>query len=333
MSAAKQNLHRVLFVTDSWKTLDHANDSSLRLMECSLDQGIEVWWGCYYDLGMFHNQTRIHCMQVSKMNEPKAPQGVHFLQPEHRAVTDFHQIHFRTDPPVDLTYIQRLQLLQFGTMGTGTELINPAASILTGSEKLNGLRRGFFPPSIISSHVNELMDFIRDEKDVVLKPLHTAQSRGIRRIRADTDSLLEIRQFLFFELRETDCPILLQKFLPEIENGEIRLWFVDGELLQILRKKPAKDDYRVDIDRGSPLETAQITNDLMKKAAKVSEILIEDKIRLAAVDFIGEYITDFNITSPGLIRQMERIYGQPYGPEIIRALRHPFRHTRIRSIT
>jgi hypothetical protein len=49
-------------------------------------------------------------------------------------------------------------------------------------------------------------------------------------------------------------------------------------------------------------------------------LLRKHRIRLAAVDWIAGKITDFNITSPGLIVAMEKLLQRDLASQIVRRL-------------
>ena len=55
-------------------------------------------------------------------------------------------------------------------------------------------------------------------------------------------------------------------------------------------------------------------------AKQIGAHLKQQEIRLAAVDVIAGWVTDFNFTSPGLLPAMEVLEGKNLAREVIRAL-------------
>jgi glutathione synthase/RimK-type ligase-like ATP-grasp enzyme len=74
------------------------------------------------------------------------------------------------------------------------------------------------------------------------------------------------------------------------------------------------------MDQGSRLAATELTRAERRAAAKIGSRLRQLRARLAAVDLIEAQVTDFNITSPGLIVQMERVLGENLAKPIVRAL-------------
>ena len=74
------------------------------------------------------------------------------------------------------------------------------------------------------------------------------------------------------------------------------------------------------MDQGSRLEKTKIPQKLKPRLEKISKWLSRHKIQLAAVDWIDGKITDFNITSPGLIVGMEKVLKQDLARKVIRYL-------------
>jgi glutathione synthase/RimK-type ligase-like ATP-grasp enzyme len=113
---------------------------------------------------------------------------------------------------------------------------------------------------------------------------------------------------------------MLQRFLAGIRNGEQRLWFLDGKLLAAACKRPKAGEFKIDMDRGGTVATTKLSAREKKAALKIGKHLRARGIRLAAVDLIEGYVTDFNFTSPGLLVQMEALLGENLAKPVIRAL-------------
>jgi glutathione synthase len=151
--------------------------------------------------------------------------------------------------------------------------------------------------------------------------LHQAQSKGIELLDWQSEGGVTLaRKALETATENFERPVVLQRYLAGIAKGEQRLWFVDGELLACVRKLPMPKDFRVDMDRGSRLAPTELTTPERKAATRIARHLKTHRIRLAAVDLIEGYVTDFNFTSPGLIPQMEGVLGENLARPIIKAL-------------
>lgn len=310
-----------LWITDPWDSLDHPNDTTLRLMEASSQLGHSVAWACsrslrwsegkvHADVGVFRPKDR--SLSVLRTRRPTSPPL------RDMKLHEFAHIHYRVDPPIDLAYLQPLQML---AQAHPRAILNPASSLVLLSEKTIAQDLPEMSPrSLVSSDPSLLKAFIQREEVVILKPLHSAQSRGIEKLSAD-DSPEWIHSHLKNATEEFKRPILLQEYLPEImKSGETRLWFAGAQLVATAQKIPARGDFKIDMDQGSRLEKSKISQQLKPRIEKISKWLSRHKIQLAAVDWIEGKITDFNITSPGLIVGMEKVLKQDLAKKIIRHL-------------
>ncbi len=311
----------MLWITDPWDTLDHPKDTTLRLIEEATHQGIQQYWCDVKSIRLEKSGIRLDAQPILSARHEKGsfergPLKTH-------ALNGFSSAHYRPDPPVDLSYLHPLQLIALGLQkAPSCEIVNPIEVLFCRNEKIEAAAlKEFTPPSLISSQWDRLLDFGKKNSQTVLKPLHQAQSLGIERLDWRTQmSTLKIRKKLASATENFQRPVLLQAYLSGISEGETRLWFLDGKLLAHAKKMPLSGDFRVNIDRGSQLVAAPLTRLEKSRIRKISTHLKNFKIRLAAVDLIEGWITDFNFTSPGLIRQMECVLNENLAKPIIRAL-------------
>ena len=73
--------------------------------------------------------------------------------------------------------------------------------------------------------INEIRDFLNRFKDIIIKPLYGNGGFGIFRVKEgdkNFQSLVEI-------LTLNQLPIVVQRFIPEIEDGDRRVILIDGE--------------------------------------------------------------------------------------------------------
>jgi glutathione synthase len=313
---------------DPWETLDHPNDTTLRLAQEAMKLGIDNSICEVTSIRFEHGQVLLDARKIKAIAPDRSKAGFKLSAPKTLPPAAFTQLHFRTDPPVDLSYIHPVQLLLLGLeriLGPSgpQRLLNPAAVLLMGNEKLEtSLIPELMPPTVASSQWDVLASFGKTQKKTVLKPLHQAQSKGVELLEWNSPAKVrKARRALEKATENFTRPVVLQKFLKGIKNGETRLWFLDGDLLASARKLPLKNDFRVNIDRGSRLVPHPLNAYERDAAKKIGAHLKQRKIRLAAVDLIDGYVTDFNFTSPGLIVQMEKILEQNLAKAILEKLR------------
>lgn len=327
---------KLLWVTDSWHTLDHRSDTTLRLAEEAWKLGIPQFW-CDPRSIQFHNGevlARAHQLLAFEENWSTAD-SIKRSEPRQMQVTDFTRIIYRTDPPVDLAYLHPLQLLVLGVENEGKrrtsevdriEIVNSPSVILSASEKLEGSSiKDLLAPALVASRWSDFCRYGRAEGRTVLKPLHQAQSKGVTLLDwRSKEGMQHARQALHDATDAFRRPALVQRYLEGIREGEQRLWFLNGELLGAIRKKPRQGEFRINMDQGGSIASTTLNAAEKAAAERIGQHLKDRRIRMAAVDLIEGLITDFNYTSPGLLRQMERLLERNLARPIIESLVKPW---------
>jgi glutathione synthase len=320
-------MKQVLFVLDPLSTLDKRLDTSLFLMQAAFLQEVEVWV-------VFPDE--VFFQQVAYVTAyPVRFRTLEFWDlslglPQLWEVSQFSQVWFRMDPPVNERYCALVQILAASL--SAKQLVNPAEVLLLHSEKTLGLglQSGSSKasdsdscevPTLITCSEVELLWFLKEHRAVVVKPLNMAQSLGVKKLEWKPRSKGLLKQCVQ-TLQEATCqwqvPICLQKFLPQISQGEVRLWFADDRLIGVARKLPLKDSFLVQIDQGSQVVDTDLTTAQDRLMPKIQRRIRELGIRVCAVDLIENYVTDFNVTSPGLLVQMSKLVKKNLAAQVIR---------------
>jgi len=314
---------KILWMTDPWHTLDHPNDTTLRFMQEAAELGIQQDWCDVKTLRLENQKVGLDSKTILGMDPSRKAEGFQWGELKTLQPKDYSSIHYRTDPPVDLNYLHPLHLLSLSLQGVKScEVVNPLEVLFSCNEKIEAAAiPKLLPPSVVSSQWEQLLRFGKSQGRTVLKPLHEAQSHGIELLDWRTSDGIETAQALLNEATSRfQTPVILQKYLEGISEGEVRLWFLDGKLVAHVKKMPLSGDFRVDMDRGSQLAAHRLTRTEKSTAEKISKHLKKRKIRLAAIDLIDGLATDFNFTSPGLIVQIEALTGDNLSRKILKAL-------------
>lgn len=317
---------KFLWITDPWQTLDHPGDTSLRLAEECLNQGLDTYWCDVKSIRWQQGSVLADVSHVEAVVSCRKDKDFEMSEPVPSEPREFFSIQYRPDPPVDLAYILPLQLLLLGTWGRkSSHITNPPASLVLANEKLEPSVLGDLMPSSLASCQWEVLSaFGHAEGRTVLKPLHDAQSHGVELLDWRSPSGLDqARRMLSQATQNFEKPVLLQKYLSEISAGEIRLWFLDGKLIAYVKRLPLPGDFRVNSDRGSAVIKTSLSPKEKKVVPKISKLLKNRKIRLSAVDMVEGFVTDFNFTSPGLIPQIESCLSINLAKPIVKALQRP----------
>lgn len=318
-----------LWVTDPWHYLDHKNDTTLRLAGEAVLLKHRSFWCSIRSLELRTQGKKLTATAevFPILVDSKSLGGVKLGKASRRTLTAFDSIHYRVDPPINDTYLHPLKIIEFGLRQVGIDpddrIVNKASLLFSESEKIETLFAPHLaPPTLVTADELSLIDFIKNHGTAVLKPLHLCQSKGISLLSYGTRTEKKRTHEILSEISNNHTvPVLLQKYLPAIKKGELRAWYSGYRAIALARKYPVDGDFRVNVDRGSRLEAVtHLTKREQLSLQAISKQLKKSNIQLAAIDFIDGYITDFNFTSPGLLRQMEAIAHRNLAQEVIQAL-------------
>jgi len=224
---------------------------------------------------------------------------------EVRDLSEFDVVLMRQDPPFDLAYISATYLLE--RIHPATLVVNNPAAVRNAPEKLFVTEfPGLQPPTLITADVEALRAFHAREGDIVLKPLYGGAGSGVVRLKADDpnlDALLELHAMIGRE------PVIAQKFIPAISEGDKRILLVDGEPVGAINRIPGAGQVRSNLARGGRAEPVELTARDLEICETISMELKERRLLLAGIDVIGGYLTEINVTSPTGAQQLKRFGG------------------------
>ena len=93
----KMPVKTILWVTDPWNTLEHAQDTTLRLAQEASNLGVSSYWsGSDFILNGSKNSLMVVPVGpdfIQNFNASRTPQCLEM------DASSFQQIHFRVDPP------------------------------------------------------------------------------------------------------------------------------------------------------------------------------------------------------------------------------------------
>ena len=314
------NQTHIAWITDPWDTLDHSKDTTLRLIEEASQLGVKQSWCNVKSIRLEQGQILMDAHPILEVLSSRGSEDFKLAPAIPTRPSQFSHLHYRTDPPVNEDYLYPLHMLALDLPSSHpSQVINPLPILLGHNEKMEAFALpDLMPPTLVSCSWESLLSFGKGHSKTVLKPLNEAQSKGIELLQwNDSSSLQHARAQIERLSHGFQTPVLLQAYLEDIHQGETRLWFLDGTLLGCIKKLPLAHDFRVNLDRGSLLEVTSLTQDQEQISKRIGSHLQKLGIRLAAVDLIGRWITDFNFTSPGLITQMEKLLNENLAKKII----------------
>ncbi len=224
----------------------------------------------------------------------------------HINLDDVAAILIRQDPPFDMSYITNTYLLD--KINPKVLIINNPTAIRSHSEKVMAFKFAeFIPPSmIISSLQNEAIEFIKEHKQVVMKPLYWFGGRYLEFL--DYDNIANIKKRITAALKKHQH-IIIQKFLHKVYEGDKRIIVIDGTAVAAMRRIPQSGNFIANLAAGGSAEATEITPKEQKIIDVIGPYLKSQGIIFAGVDMIDEYLIEINITSPTGLVAIEQLYG------------------------
>ena len=197
----------------------------------------------------------------------------------------------RQDPPFNLEYISTTYILD--TIKEKVKIINNPTAIRNISEKLYSIKyKRFMPSTIFTKNIDEIKNFFKKNKYVILKPIHSFGGNDIHLL--SKFKLDFIRKFI-----KKHGYIMCQKYLSKISKGDKRVFLINGKICGVISRVPRKGSYLSNMSKGAIAKNAQLTK-LEKKISKIiAKDLKKEQIFFAGIDFIDQKLNgDINVTSP-----------------------------------
>ena len=150
----------------------------------------------------------------------------------------------------------------------------------------------------------------------VLKPMAGSFGRGVQVINAEQGPLLAK---IFAQ--SPGNYFCLQRFLPEIIQGEIRTLVVGGEIIGSYLRKPT-DGLHANLAQMANAEKILLEGPAAKLVANIQQNLVDKRIGFASIDTVGQWLMEVNIANPGGLGTLNRLYKQDFGAKVVQAVEH-----------
>ena len=268
-----------------------------------IKRGGETWFATRRELFMAGAQVKVRASRMwltsespyHKMSEPRV-----------RSLADFDVIHIRTDPPFTIEYYYTTLFAE--SVQNKTLVLNNPVALRDLNEKLAIFNfPEFITDSLVTYDANEGCDFVESLGGIaVAKELATCSSRGVTLLQDGRDNVCETLRRL---TNSGIGPILIQRYLEKVTDGETRVTLIDGKPLGYMTKIPAQGNYLASMDFGASSASCTLNKREMEISLSVGAFLKERGVLFAALDIIDGHLSEINVTSPGLLKHTNQIMG------------------------
>ena len=208
----------------------------------------------------------------------------------------------RQDPPFNLEYISATYILD--TIKDKVNIINNPTSIRNVSEKLYSVKyQKYMPSTIFTQNIDEIKNFFKMHKKVILKPIHSFGGNDIHLLKKFNLKL--VQKFI----KQHDH-IMCQKYLPKISKGDKRVFLINGKVCGAISRVPKKGSFLSNMSKGAKPINIKLTKIENKISRLIAKDLKKENIYFAGIDFIDQKLNgDINVTSPTGLKTLYDLSG------------------------
>ena len=211
----------------------------------------------------------------------------------------------RQDPPFDMGYITATHILEH--IHPKTLVVNDPVAVRNAPEKL--LVTHFpqlMPPTLITSAKDEILAFRREHKDIIVKPLFGNGGAGVFHLKPDDENLGSLLELFTQFYRE---PVIVQRYLPEVRQGDKRIILIDGRPAGAINRVPQAGEARSNMHAGGRPDRSTLTKSEQEICEDNGPVLRDQGQIFVGIDVIGDWLTEINVTSPTGIQEIDRFDG------------------------
>jgi len=295
---------KVAVQMDPMESINIAGDSTFALMLAAQARGHALW---HYEAGALSYRD-------GRVSTPARPVTVQAVAGDHfrfgEPVTldlgrDADVVLMRQDPPFDLAYITATHLLE--RIQGETLVVNDPAAVRNAPEKLFVLDFArFMPPTLITRRLDDARAFQAEHGEVVVKPLYGNAGTAVFHIGRNDSNLAALTELFEQVWRE---PFMVQRFLPDVREGDKRIVLVDGKPTGGVNRLPRDGEIRSNLAAGGRAEATALTAREEEICAAIGPELARRGLLFVGIDVIAGYLTEINVTSPTGIVAIDRFNG------------------------
>lgn len=297
------DLH-VAFQMDPMEGINIDGDSTFVLMLEAQARGYTLWHYLAEDLSYKDGDVYAAARKVSVRREKDSHFEV-LSDDVTLNLRDVDVIWMRQDPPFDMSYITATHLLDL--IADDTLVMNNPAEVRNAPEKLFVAKfKNLMPPTLITRSEEEVKAFRAEHGEIIVKPLYGNGGAGVFHLRADDSNLSSLMEMFLEGSRE---PVMVQKFLPEVRQGDKRIILIDGDAVGAINRVPADGEVRSNLVAGGKAVRSSMTKREREICDTIGPDLKARGLTFVGIDVIGDWLTEINVTSPTGLQSINQFDG------------------------
>jgi glutathione synthase len=303
-------------VMDPISTIKIKKDSTFAMLLAAQARGWSITYMELNDLSVLDGVAMADARPLSVKDDPEG--WFELGDRQSLSLSELDVILMRKDPPFNMEYIYATYILELAER-QGVLVVNKPQTLRDANEKLS---TAWFPqctaPSLVTRNPQQILAFLQQHKDIILKPLHGMGGASIFRV---TENDLNTNVIMETLTEHQTHYVMAQRFIPEIQQGDKRILLVDGEAVPYaLARVPAKGETRGNLAAGGTGIGVALSQRDFWICEQVASTLKAKGLMFVGIDVIGDYLTEINITSPTCIRELDQIYGLDIAGQLMDAI-------------
>ena len=291
---------KVAVQMDPIGSIDIKGDSTFALMLEAQNRGHALWHYHPRDLAFHGGRVTALAQPV----EVRREHGNHATlgAEEELDLAGMDVVLMRQDPPFDMAYITATHILQH--IHPRTLVVNDPAEVRNAPEKLYVLQYPeLMPETLVTADRRAILRFREKHGDIILKPLFGNGGAGVFHLRPDDPNIASLLEMFTERSRE---PLMVQRYLPSVRQGDKRIILVDGEIGGAINRVPAKGESRSNMHVGGVATQTVLTDREREICVRIGPDLRARGLIFVGIDVIGDHLTEINVTSPTGLQEVAR---------------------------
>jgi len=243
-------------------------------------------------------------------------------------VDDLDVLMLRNDPSQDVEIPWRQNAaIDFGrlAMRNGVIVLNDPNGLGKAMTKMyfQQFPEEVRPRTLITRDRDEIKEFVKEQDGrAVLKPLQGSGGKGVFMVDHATNKNLN----QMIDALTRDGYVIAQEYLEEAEQGDIRLFMMNGRPFKYkgryaaFRRIRQGDDIRSNVHAGGQIAQAKITERELRLCEIVRPKLVADGMFLVGLDIVGDKLMEVNVFSPGGLGSAQKFEKVNFSLGVIGAL-------------
>ena len=285
------NIKKIIAIQgDSLKKINIKSDTTFLLALEAQKRGYKIYWYETKGLHFINSKLFISATEVKFYENKK--KYFKIIKKNKFDLSKAKYVLIRQNPPFNMDYVTSTLLLD--TIKHKTTIINNPTSIRNISEKLFSINfLKFMPSTIFTKNIQDIINFKKKYKKIVLKPIHGYAGKDILFLNGKFN-LKKIKKYL-----KKNNHVMAQKFLPGVKKGDKRVFIINGKVKGAIKRIPLKNSILSNLSQGGKAFKTTLNSKELKISNYVADKLNQQNIFFAGIDLVSNcLIGDINVTSP-----------------------------------